>query len=72
MSPKRLVNDFVGVFTPQQQQALEQKLVAFDRKTSTQIAIVTVADLEGYAPGEYAQRLYDKWGLDSRGRIMVC
>ena len=68
MSPKRLVNDFVGVFTPQQQQALEQKLVAFDRKTSTQIAIVTVADLEGYAPGEYAQRLYDKWGIGQQGK----
>lgn len=68
MTPRRLVNDFAGVFTPQQQHALEQKLVAFDRKTSTQIAIVTVDDLGGYAPNEYAQRLYDQWGVGQKGK----
>ena len=68
MTPRRLVNDFAGVFTPQQQHALEQKLVAFDRKTSTQIAIVTVGDLGGYAPSEYAQRLSDQWGVGQKGK----
>ena len=68
MSPPRLVNDFVGLLTPEQQNALEQKLEAFDRKTSTQIAVVAVDDLDGYAPGDYAQRLYDKWGIGRKGK----
>lgn len=68
MSPPRLVNDFVGLLTSEQQNALEQKLEAFDRKTSTQIAVVAVDDLDGYAPGDYAQRLYDKWGIGRKGK----
>ena len=68
MSPPRLVNDFVGLLTSKQQNALEQKLEAFDRKTSTQIAVVAVDDLDGYAPGDYAQRLYDKWGIGRKGK----
>lgn len=59
---------FVGLLTSEQQNALEQKLEAFDRKTSTQIAVVAVDDLDGYAPGDYAQRLYDKWGIGRKGK----
>lgn len=39
-----------------------------DRKNSTQIAVVAVDDLDGYAPGDYAQRLYDKWGIGRKGK----
>lgn len=63
MRPVRLVNDFVQMFSPQQQAALEQKLVSFADSTSTQIAVVTVADLDGAAISDYAQRLFDKWGI---------
>lgn len=62
-NPPRLVNDFASLMTPAQAQAMEQKLVDFDRKTSTQITVVTLNDLEGYAPSDYAQRLFDKWGV---------
>ncbi len=66
MSPPRLVNDFAGILTPQQKDALERKLVDFDRETSTQIAVVTVDDLNGYAPGDFAQRLLEKWGVGGK------
>ena len=46
-SPQRLVNDFAGIFTPQQAGLLERELVAFDESTSNQITVVTVNDLEG-------------------------
>ena len=55
MRPKRIVNDFTQLFSPQQQQALEQKLRNFNDTSSTQIAIVTVPTLQGYAPSDYAQ-----------------
>ena len=68
MSPRRLVNDFAGLLSDSQRQALERKLVDFDRETSTQIAVVTVDDLGDYAPSDFAQRLHDKWGVGREGK----
>ena len=67
-SPPRLVNDFASLLTPYQADLLERKLVEFDRQTSTQIAVVTVDDLHGYAASDYAQRLHDKWGIGRSGK----
>ena len=64
---QRLVNDFAGVFSAGQLSALESKLVAFDDTTSNQIAVVTVADLEGYDPNQYAAELGIKWGVGKKG-----
>ena len=69
MSPPRLVNDFVGLLTSEQQNALEQKLEAFDRKTSTQIAVVAVDDLDGYAPGTMRSAFMTNGGSAGRVRI---
>ncbi len=65
--PPRLVNDFAGFLKRNEAGALEQKLVAFNDSTSTQIAIVIVKDLAGYAPADYAQRLGEKWGVGQKG-----
>lgn len=65
--PPRLVNDFAGLLTSQEADALEQKLVAYNDSSSTQIAIVTVADLQGYDKSDYAQRLAEKWGIGQKG-----
>jgi uncharacterized protein len=65
--PPRLVNDFAGLLTSQEINALEQKLVAFDDTTSTQIAVVTVSDLMGYDKADYAQRLAELWGVGRKG-----
>ncbi|MBR1406390.1 MAG: TPM domain-containing protein [Bacteroidales bacterium] len=64
--PERLVNDLAGIFTAAQVRHLEQKLVAFDDSTSNQIAVVTVQDLEGYPPAEYAVRIGLGWGVGSK------
>lgn len=68
MRPRRIVNDFTGMFTPQQQTALERKLRNFNDTSSTQIAVVTVPSLHGYAPNDYAQRLAEKWGVGQKGK----
>ena len=67
-NPPRLVNDFAGLLSGAEVNALERKLVSFNDSTSTQIAIVIVKDLNGYAPADYAQRLGDKWGIGQKGR----
>ena len=60
-----LVNDFAGVFTQAQVRTMEARLEAFSDSTSNQICIVTIGDLEGYEPADYAQRLGQKWGVGS-------
>jgi len=66
-SPPRLVNDFAGLLSSQEINALESKLVAFNDSTSTQIAIVIVKDLGNYDKEEYAQRVGEKWGVGQKG-----
>lgn len=62
-NPPRLVNDLAGMLSGSQQQALEQKLVAYDDSTGTQIAIVTIATLDGAEKAQYAIELGEKWGV---------
>jgi uncharacterized protein len=66
--PPRMVNDFAGMIDQAQQQKLEQKLVQFNRQTSTQIAVVTLNDIHGYAISDYAVRLAEQWGIGQKGR----
>ncbi|MFA7105478.1 MAG: TPM domain-containing protein, partial [Dysgonamonadaceae bacterium] len=66
MSPARLVNDFAGIFTASETQALEQKLLAYNDSTSTQIYVVTVNDMGGYPASEYSFRLGEKWGIGQK------
>lgn len=68
MQPRRIVNDFTGMLSQQQADALEQKLRNFNDTSSTQIAVVTVPSLEGYDPNDYAQRLAEKWGIGQKGK----
>ncbi len=65
-SPPRLVNDLAGLLSPEQQKALEQKLVAFNDSTSTQIAVITIASLEGTDISEYALKLGRSWGVGTK------
>lgn len=68
MEPRRLVNDFTGMFSAEQTRALEQKLRRFNDTTSTQIAVVSVPTLAGYTANDYAQRLAEKWGIGQKGK----
>jgi uncharacterized protein len=66
--PQRLVNDFSGVFKPQQAQELEKMLVDYNDSTSTQIAVITVNSLNGYDIADYTDRLAEKWGVGRKGK----
>ena len=52
--------------TPEQNEFLEKKLVAYDDSTSNQVAIVIVDDLEDYEANEYATALGRKWGIGGK------
>ena len=67
-NPPRLVNDFANVLSRDDYNSLENSLEQFARETSTQIVVVTVKDLEGYDPGDYAFRLGENWGVGQKGK----
>lgn len=64
--PKQLVNDFTGTLTADQRQALENKLVAFDDSTSTQIAVVIISTLDGNDIADYNVKLGRAWGVGGK------
>lgn len=67
-TPPRLVNDLAGVLSGDERAALERRLVKMDDSTSTQITVVTVADLGGYDMAQFSQELGEKWGVGRKGR----
>lgn len=67
--PPRLVNDFVGgLLNDTQISALENKLVAYNDSTSTQIAVVIVNSTGPYDIADYALQLGRKWGVGQEGK----
>ena len=65
-NPPRLVNDFAGIFSPEQSAVMEDSLEAFARKTSNRIAVVTMSDLHGLEPMEMAYGIGKKWGVGDK------
>ena len=66
--PPRLVNDLAHLMQPAEADALERKLVAYNDSTSSQITVVTVPTLDGDDIADYAQKLYESWGIGRKGK----
>ncbi|HTN68858.1 MAG TPA: TPM domain-containing protein [Dysgonamonadaceae bacterium] len=66
MKPPRLVNDFANVFTETEKQTLEGKLRTYNDTTSTQIYVIIIKDLGGYAVSDYSFRLGEKWEIGQK------
>ena len=65
--PPRLVNDLANLFSPEQADALERKLVAYNDSTSTQIAVVTISDIKGYDITDFTDWLAMDWKVGQKG-----
>ena len=65
-NPPVLVTDLAGVLSPEQKQALENKLVAIDDASSNQIAVVILPTLDGNPIEEYATKLFRTWGIGNK------
>ncbi|HNB82293.1 MAG TPA: TPM domain-containing protein, partial [Chitinophagaceae bacterium] len=61
--PPHLVNDLANMMNPGETKALEDKLLAFEQKTSNEIAIVTVVSLGDLEVSEFALELGRKWNI---------
>jgi uncharacterized protein len=65
-NPPRLVNDFTSTLTPEQVQALEQKLVAYDDSTSNQVAVVIMNSTGDYSVEEVGLGIIRNWGVGGK------
>lgn len=61
-----LVTDYTGTLSSSEINALENKLVAFDDSSSSQIAVVIIKTLDGYDIAQYANDLFNKWGIGGK------
>ncbi|WP_375464746.1 TPM domain-containing protein [uncultured Methylobacterium sp.] len=57
------VVDAAAILTPEQRTGLEAKLKAFEDRTSDQLVVATVANLQGATIEDYANRLFRAWKL---------
>jgi uncharacterized protein len=62
------VTDLTGTLTQGQIASLEQKLAAFERETTNQIAVLMIPSLEGDSLEDYSIRLAEKWKIGQQGR----
>jgi uncharacterized protein len=65
-NPPQLVNDFTRTLTPEQVQALEQKLVAYDDSTSNQVAVVIMNTTGDYPIEDVALGIIRNWGVGGK------
>ncbi len=57
------VIDAAGILTPEQRGRLDAKLKAHEDKTSDQVVVATVPNLQGTTVEDYANRLFRDWKL---------
>lgn len=63
-----LVVDKAGMLSSAEARQLEQKLIAYDDTTSTQILVVTIPSLGGVPIADYAVELGRQWGVGQQGK----
>jgi len=61
--PARLCNDFTGTLTAAEMAELEAFCVALDQATSVQLCLVVVQNLDGMEVSDFANRLFERWGI---------
>jgi len=75
--PKRdqAVHDFAAILDPQTESQLESQLRQTYLSTATPIVVVTVPSLEGGQIDDFANRLYERWGIgtqpDNKGVLFL-
>ena len=60
------VVDAAELLDPAAEAALTQKLAAFEAKSSDQIVVATIPDLQGYDIADYANRLARQWAIGQK------
>jgi uncharacterized protein len=67
LNPQGYVNDFAGVLNATTVEKLTELSTEVDQKAKAQIAVVTIKTLEGDAVEDFANHLFQKWGVGAKG-----
>lgn len=62
------VNDFAGILSNENKGAITALIGELERKTTAQIAVVTVGTVQPLDIEGYAVRLFEKWGIGQKGK----
>jgi len=65
--PSGLVNDFAGVLSPEDERRINSVVSELLQKTEIPVVVVTMADIGGADSDDYANRLYESWGIGKKG-----
>lgn len=63
----RVVDD-AALLSPEQEQALTDKLALLEKQSGRQLVVATLPDLQGYDISDYGYRLLRSWGIGSKDR----
>lgn len=66
LSPEGRLSDFAQVFDAGQRQTCAGYLSEIGGKTAAQVAVVTLLSLEGGEINDFANRLFQKWGIGDK------
>jgi len=67
LNPRGYVNDFAGVLNARTEEGLDRLGTEVDHKAKAQIAVVTVKTLDGDTVEDFANHLFQKWGVGAKG-----
>ena len=68
LSPQGYINDFAGVIDSDSRQKITALCEELDQKADAQLAVVTIHTLEGDTAQNFANRLFEKWGVGPKGK----
>lgn len=75
LKPQGYVNDFAGVLNADSRERISALCLEVQQKTGAQIAVVTIKTLDGQPIEDFANALYQRWGIgpkaDSRGVLIL-
>jgi len=66
--PSGRVNDYTGILTLEQKQALESKVAAWQISTGNELAIVIISSLQGDTIENFSASLFKDWGIGKKGQ----
>jgi hypothetical protein len=65
-SPVGWVNDFASIFKQEDIDKMNEFLTDFEKKTTVEIAVVTISSLNGKSIKMYASGLFNAWGIGKK------
>jgi len=65
--PRGAINDYAEMITPQYERSMDLLAREVLEKTGTSVVVVTLKSIEGNDPADYANRLYEAWGIGKKG-----